>query len=152
MRSMLRRTLGLAAVAVLLAATVALAAGAKKGATYVGALARGDETFTLKVSANGRSVIANAAYPPAYCQGGGGPTRQVTMPAKIENGSFSGSIGYEFTVTHKITSRLYFKGRFVTGTVVSGTARSEFGVGATPQAKRNLADCEGSTTFTAVTK
>jgi hypothetical protein len=152
------RTLGLAAVAVFLAAaafaaTVAFAAGPKKGATYTGALAQGDELVTLKVAPNGKAVSFSAAYPPLYCQGGGGPTRQVTKPAQIaNNGSFSGSIAYEFTITHKITSKLLFKGKFVNKKVVTGTARSEFGVGETPQQRKALADCDGSTAFTAVTK
>jgi hypothetical protein len=152
MGSMLRRAAALAASALLLAAAVALAAAPKKGATYVGATAHNDETITFKVSSNGKSVTANVAFPPLYCQGGSGPTRQVTKPASIgKSGSFSGSIGYEFIETHKITARLYFKGKFVS-TALTGTARSEFGVGASPQAKKSLADCDGSTAFTAVAK
>jgi hypothetical protein len=147
------RGIGLALVALLLSAAVALAASPKKGGAYVGTLARGSETITLSVAKSGKLVAMKAAYPPLYCQGGGGPTKQISKPAQIAgNGSFSGSIGYEFTITHKITSRLYFKGKFISKKVVTGSARSEFGVGATPQARKSLADCNGTTAFTAVAK
>lgn len=152
MSSIVRRTLALTAVAVLLGAAVALAAGPKKGATYNGVTVHGMAAISLNVAKNGKSVTVKLAYPPAYCQSGGGPTRQITKPAKISgSGKFSGSIAYEFTITHKVTAKLYFTGKFVAN-AVTGTARSEFGVNASPQVKKSLAECNGSTAYTAVTK
>jgi hypothetical protein len=77
------------------------------------------------------------------CEGGGAPERQITKPASIsKRGSFSASIAYEFIFTHKITAKLFFKGKFA-GHAVKGTARSEFVL---------AKGCDGSTTFSAKTK
>jgi hypothetical protein len=147
-----RRALGLAAAVLLLLAAAALAAGPKKGATYAGTTVHGMDSITLKVSKNGKTVTVNAPFAPLYCQGGGGPTRQVTKSAAIaKNGSFSGSIAYESVSTHTRSTKLYFKGRFA-GKLVTGTVRSEFGIGGSPEARASLKQCEGSTSFSAKTK
>lgn len=147
----LLRALGIAGLALILTTAVALAAGPKKGATYTGAIAHGKALISLKVAKNGKSVTVNAPYAPAYCSSGGGPTRQITKAAKISGGRFSAVIAYEFTITHKVTAKLYVSGKFA-GKAVSGRARSEFGVGSSPQVKKGIASCQGSSPFAATTK
>lgn len=147
----LRRVIGIAVMAALVSAAIALAAGAKKGAIYTGTLGHSKEPITLKVSKNGKSVTTSVSLPPLYCEGGSGGERQIAKPATIaKDGSFTSAILYEFVPTHAKTSKLYIKGKF-SGSSVKGTARSEFGL-ASPQAAKQLADCNGSTAFTAKTK
>lgn len=151
MRIQLGRTLGLTVFALLVSAAVAMAAGPKKGATYSGTIVQGKTTITLKVSSNGKSVTVGVPSAPLYCQGGCGPERQLTKPAAIaKNGSFKGTIVYEFTPTHKNTTKLYFSGKF-SGKSVKGTARSEFGL-ISAEAHKTLAQCDGSASFSAKTK
>jgi len=151
MRTQLGRALGLTVLALLVSAAVATAAGPKKGATYSGTIVQGKTTITLKVSANGKSVTANVPSAPVYCQGGGGPERQISKPAAIgKDGSFKGTITYEFTPSHKDTTKLYVSGKF-SGKSVTGHARSEFGL-ISPEARKNLAQCNGSASFSAKTK
>jgi len=143
MSKQLRVGLALVIVASMAPAAMALAASAVKGATYTGAVARNKEPISLKVSNSGKAVTMSIAIPPLYCEGGGVGARQITKAAPIsKNGSFKGSIAYEFQPTHRTTSRLFFSGRF-SGRIVKGTARSEF-----PLAK----ECDGSTTFSAKAK
>jgi hypothetical protein len=150
MGRLLRRALGLAGLALILTAAVALA-GVKKGATYTGTLEHAKQPIALKVSQNGKSVAVSVQFAPLYCEGGGGGEKQISKPAKIaKDGSFSASILYEFVPTHAKTTKLYVKGKF-NGKSAKGTARSEFGL-ASPQAAKELAKCNGSTTFTAKTK
>jgi hypothetical protein len=138
-----RRVLALALVALMAPAAIALASKPVKGATYTGATVHGHAQITLKVSANGRRVTVSMLSPPLYCEGGGGPTRQITKGAAIsKSGSFKGSIAYEFKFTHKITSHLFFSGKFSRRTV-TGSARSEFTLAKV---------CDGSTSFTARAK
>lgn len=145
------RILVLAGIALLVAATVALAAGPRKGATYTGTAVHGKESVTLKVSKSGRTVTVSVPFPPLYCEGGGAGTRQVTKPAAIAgNGTFKGSIAYEFIPLHKLVTKLYFSGRF-SGKRVSGKVRSEFGL-LSPEAHRSLLKCNGSTGFSAQAK
>ncbi|HUA74933.1 MAG TPA: hypothetical protein VL988_09280 [Solirubrobacteraceae bacterium] len=148
----LRRVLGIAALAALATAAVALAAGPKKGATYSGILSGpSKEPITLKVAKNGKSVTFSVQAAPLYCEGGGAGERQISAPAPIaKDGSFSGTIAYEFVPTHKKTTKLYVKGKF-SGSSVKGTARSEFGL-TSPQAAKELAKCNGSTTYSAKAK
>jgi hypothetical protein len=146
----LRLALGLAGLALILTAASALA-GVKKGATYTGTLARSKEPIALKVSGNGKSVALSVEFAPLYCEGGGPGERQISKPASIsKNGSFKGAITYEFTTTHEKTDKLYVQGKF-SGKSVKGTARSEFGL-QSDEARKNLAKCDGSTTFTAKAK
>ncbi len=150
MASKLSRVFVVAALALALLAGVALAA-AKKGATYAGTIAHGHEAISLKVSANGKTVKVNVMTAPLYCQGGGGPTRQLTAPATIaKNGSFKGSITYEFTINHKNVTKLYFSGKF-SGKTVKGSVRSEFGL-LSAEAHKNLLQCDGSSGYSAKTK
>lgn len=151
MGTQLRRTASLTVLVLLLGAAFALAAGAKKGATYVGATARSKEPIALKVSHDGKTVTASAQVAPLYCQGGGGGTRQLTKPATIgKDGSFKAVITYEFTPTHQKVTKLYVSGKF-SGKTVKGSARSEYGL-VSAEARSNLAQCNGSTTFSATTK
>jgi len=151
MSKQLRRVLSLAAVVVLLTAVVALAAGPKKGATYTGTTVQNKEPITLKVSANGKSVTVGVLSAPLYCEGGGAAERQITKPVPIaKDGSFKGTITYEFTPTHQKTTKLYVSGKF-SGKTVKGSARSEFGL-ASAGARSKLKQCDGSTSFTAKTK
>jgi hypothetical protein len=151
MGTQLRRAASLAAVAVLLFAAVALAAGPKKGATYTGKTVQAKEPITLKVSHNGKSVTVAVLFAPLYCQGGGAGERQIVAPAPIaKDGSFKATITYEFTPTHQKTTKLYVSGKF-SGKKVSGSARSEFGL-VSAEAHKNLLQCDGSTPFSASAK
>jgi hypothetical protein len=151
MSKILGRCTGYALLALLATAAVALAAGPKKGATYTGATVRGKEPITLKVSSSGRAVTASVVFPPLYCEGGGGGTRQITKPAAIsKSGGFSATIAYEFIPAHKVVTKLYVSGRF-SGKTVKGSARSEFGL-LSAEALRSLKRCDGSTSFAARTK
>jgi hypothetical protein len=151
MSSSVRRVAMLAPIALLSSASIALATGAKKGATYSGTLAQGKQPITLKVSRNGKTVTASVLVAPFYCEGGSAGERQITKPASIaQNGSFSAAIVYEFAPTHTRTTKLYIKGKF-SGKSAKGTARSEFGL-ITPTAAKELQKCNGSTTFSAKAK
>lgn len=151
MSSSVRRAAIVAVVALLICATAALAGGAKKGATYSGQTVQGKEPITLKVSRNGKSVTVGVLFAPLYCQGGGAGERQITQPATIaKDGSFKSTILYEFTPTHAKTSKLYVSGKF-SGKQVKGSARSEFGL-ISASARKELAKCNGSTSFSAKTK
>jgi hypothetical protein len=147
----LRRVLGIAVLVGLATAAVALAAGPKKGATYSGALERAKEPIALKVSKNGKSVTVSVQVAPFYCEGGSAGERQISTPVPIaKDGSFSSTIAYEFVPTHQKTTKLTVTGKF-SGKKVKGTARSIFGLQSL-QAARELAKCDGSTTFSAKTK
>jgi hypothetical protein len=151
MSTQLRRVVSLTALVVLFAATAAFAAGAKKGATYAGTTVQNKEPIALKVSRNGKAVTVSVQSAPLYCEGGGGPTRQITKPATIaKDGSFKGTITYEFTPTHQKVTKLYFSGKF-SGKSVKGSARSEYGL-VSPEAHANLKQCDGSTSYSAKTK
>jgi hypothetical protein len=151
MSKQLRRVLSLAVVVVLLGAAAALAAGPKKGATYTGTTVQNKESIALKVSHNGKSVTVTVQSAPLYCEGGGAGERQITKPAPIgKDGSFKGSITYEFTPTHEKTTRLYFSGKF-SGKSVKGSARSEFGL-VSAEAHSKLQQCDGRTSYSAKTK
>jgi hypothetical protein len=151
MRIQLGRAFVLAVLALVVAATAALAAGPKKGATYSGTTVQGKTTITLKVSASGKFVTVSVPSAPLYCQGGGGPERQITKPAAIaKDGSFKGAITYEFIPNHSKPTKLYFSGKF-SGKSVTGHARSEFGL-ISLEAHKNLLQCDGSTSFSAKTK
>ena len=151
MSSSVRRATMVALVALLVCATAALAAGAKKGATYSGQTVQAKEPITLKVSRSGKSVSVSVQFAPLYCEGGGGGERQLSQPATIaKDGSFKSTIVYEFTPTHAKTSKLYVSGKF-SGKQVKGSARSEFGL-ISPAARKELAKCDGSTSFSAKTK
>ncbi len=151
MRSQLGRALVLAVLVPAVAAAAALAAGPKKGATYSGTIVQGKTSITLKVSANGKSVTVGVPSAPLYCQGGGGPERQITKPATIaKDGSFKGTITYEFIPNHTKPTKLYFSGKF-SGKSVKGHARSEFGL-ISAEARKSLAECDGSASFSATTK
>jgi hypothetical protein len=147
----LRRVLGIAALTALATAAVALAAGPKKGATYSGILGHSKEPITLKVAKNGKSVTISVQTAPLYCEGGSAGERQISTPAPIsKDGGFSGTIAYEFVPTHKKTTKLHVTGKF-SGSSVKGSARSEFGL-TSLQAAKELAKCNGSTTFSAKAK
>jgi hypothetical protein len=151
MSILLRRALGLAVLALLIGVTAAAAAGPKKGATYTGTTVQGKQPIALKVSKSGKAVTVSVQFAPLYCEGGGAGERQLTKPASIaKDGSFKGTITYEFVPTHKKTTKLYFSGKF-SGKSVKGTARSEFGL-ISPAAAKELQKCDGSTSFSAKTK
>jgi hypothetical protein len=133
-------------------AAVAPAAGPRKGATYRGAMVQDKAPISLKVSRNGRFVTVSARFAPLFCFGVAVTERQITKPARIgRKGSFKAVIAYEFTLTHKRTSKLYVNGRFVTRRRVRGTARSEFPrfhLPTNPSVTRP-SPCNGTTTFSA---
>jgi hypothetical protein len=136
------RSLALTLVAGLLAFTgLAVAAQPLKSKTYKGETAHAKLPVTLTVSANGKTIKASVPNAPLYCEGGGGPVKQVTKPATIsKEGSFKGSIGYVFN--GKTAYKVTFSGRFVKPKKATGTVRSEY----------STKSCSGSTTFSASTK
>ena len=95
-------------MAVILAATVAstllfvsginaLALGPAKGATYIGIVGAGSQQagMRLKVSKNGKRVVASAAFPPVSCPGDIRFQRQRSSVARITNrGVFKLTISY----------------------------------------------------------
>src|SRR5690242_19867494 len=101
------RSLVAAPAAVLSAfAGLAVAAQPLKSKTYKGETAHAKLPVTLTVSANGKTVKASVPFAPLYCEGGGGPVKQVTKPATISReGAFKGSIGYVFNgrTAYKVT-------------------------------------------------
>jgi len=140
MTRQLRRAVMFVPVIVIATSAVALAAGPVKGGTYKGVTVHARAAISLKVSGSGRAVTVSVPAPPAYCQGGNGPTRQITKPATISSsGSFKGSISYEFALLGKTVINLFYSGRF-SGRSVTGTARTEYLL-----AKQ----CNGTTSFSA---
>lgn len=143
MRKLLSRTTLVATMLALAVCSLALAAGARKGATYSGTTVHLKEPITLKVSRSGKTVTVNEAFAPLYCEGGGAGERAITKAVPISSsGKFKAVISYEFVPEKKITSKLYVSGTFK-GKKVSGTARSEFLL---------AHQCDGSTSFSASTK
>lgn len=142
MTKQLRRALIFAPILVIAMTAVALAAGPVKGRTYKGSTVHDSAAISLKVSGNGKAVTVRIPAPPAYCEGGSGPTLEKTKAAAISgSGSFKGTISYEFVLVHKVVVKLFFSGRF-SGHKVTGTARSQF---------LFSKQCNGSTSFSAKT-
>lgn len=144
MRRALRLTPALGLLLGLAFTSIALAVSLKKGATYAGKVAKAPGLpLSLKVSSSGKTVTASMFTIPAFCEGGGAGTKQITKPASIsKSGSFVAKISYEFVPEHKIIEKLTLSGKF-SGKKASGKATSEFLV-----AKQ----CNGATTFTAKAK
>ena len=141
MTKQLSRALMLASLVLLASAVVALAAPVK-GKTYKGALVRGHERITLRVSKSGHSVLVNVPFAPLYCASGGALQRQSSVAVPISrSGTFAGLIAYEFTQTHLKIAHLTFSGKF-SGRTVTGVAHSEFLLAV-------LKNCDGSSTFSA---
>jgi hypothetical protein len=128
MKSSVRKAAFLAAVALLVGASAALAAsvkiGAVKGAKYAGTVR--NEPVTITVSSNGRSAKAAIPFPPAYCQGGGGGEVQHTKPAAIsKSGSLTTKIAYTVMGTNRQFATVTIKGTFI-GKDFEGVATSSF--------------------------
>ncbi len=142
-RARRRRGPALTSVTILLAlalCSLALAAPAKKGATYSGNTVHLKEPITLKVSRSGKTVTVSETFAPLYCEGGGAGEREITKAVPVSSsGKFKAVISYEFVPEKKITSKLYVSGKF-NGKKVGGTARSEFLL---------AHQCDGSTSFSA---
>jgi hypothetical protein len=116
MSSSVRRAAMLAAIALLIGATVAFAggikAGAVKGAKYSGVVR--DTAVTITVSANGKSAKASIPFAPAFCQGGGGGEVQHSKPAPIsKSGSFTATIGYTVMGSKRQFATVTVKGTFL---------------------------------------
>jgi hypothetical protein len=132
---------GLLAAAAALAVTAGAAwAGAARNALYSGHTAHGTRPIYLRVSADGRSVTVDVPFPPLFCQGGGGLERRITRPAPIAgDGSFRGSITYEYRPNRRRNIRLTFSGRF-SGRSARGAVRAEY---------LRAPQCNGSTSYSA---
>jgi hypothetical protein len=128
-----------ALILVLALAATALAAQPTKGRSYAGQTAHEKDAVILTVSKSGKTLIATVPIAPLYCQGGGGPTKQVTKAVPISsNGSFSGTIHYQSQ--GKTAYEVLFAGQFTSASMARGTVRSKF---------LHAPSCSGSTTFTA---
>jgi len=143
MNSSIRKAALLAAVAVLLAASAALAAsvkvGAIKGAKYAGTVH--DATVTVTVAANGKSAKVSVPFAPAFCQGGGGGEVQHTQSAPVKGGMLTAKISYTVEHSSHVFATVTIKGTFL-GSNFDGQLKSSF----TP-AKA----CDGQESFAATT-
>jgi hypothetical protein len=128
------------AAAVLGATAAAAWAGAAGNALYSGHTAAGHRPIYLRVSGDARTVTVDVPFPPLFCQGGGGLERRITRAAPIAgDGSFHGSITYEYRPNHRRNIRLYFSGRF-SGRSATGRVRAEY---------LRARQCDGSTGYSA---
>jgi hypothetical protein len=136
----LRALIGaLVLVAALALTSAALAAHPTKNRTYAGETAHEKDAVLLTVSKNGKTVTLGVPIAPLYCQGGGGPTKQVTKPATISSsGAFSGRIAYQSG--GKTAYEVVVSGKFSSSSLAKGTVQSKF---------LHAPDCSGTTTFTA---
>jgi hypothetical protein len=117
---------------------LALAAQPFKGRVYAGQTAHEKDFISATVSKNGKTVTLNIPALPLYCQGGGGPTTQVTKPARLSStGAFTATIAYQ--AEGKTAFKAQIRGTFVKKGLIKGTVRSEYAA----------KDCNGSTTFSA---
>ncbi len=114
-----------------------------KGATYTGLLR--SDPIKVKVASNGKSATVSLSYPPAFCQGGFGPTKASTKPASIsKTGALKATISFSSSLTHKTFATATIKGNFYTfggsTPVFQGTVRSVFNPSTT---------CDGQESFQA---
>jgi hypothetical protein len=141
MNSSVRRAAFLAAVALLIGASAALAAsvkvGAVKGAKYAGTVR--DEAVTITVAANGKSAKASVPFAPAFCQGGGGGEVQHTKFAPVKRGAFTTKITYTVEGSSRTFATITIKGTFL-GSNFDGQLTSSF----TP-----AKECNGQESFLA---
>jgi hypothetical protein len=89
--------------------------GPVKGATYTGTVH--DETITIKVAASGKTAKVSLPSAPAFCQGGSGPQRQSSKPAKVsKTGSLTAKISYSSATgpSHAPFATVTVKGNFDT--------------------------------------
>lgn len=145
MSSRVRQAAMLAAVALLICATAAIAAGAKpgaiKGAKYAGAVR--NSPVTIKVASDGKSAKVSIPFAPAYCQGGGGGEVQHTKSAPVsKDGAFTAKISYTVMGSTRVFATVTVKGTFLKKNF-DGTAKSTF----TP-----ATSCSGQSSFAAAAK
>jgi hypothetical protein len=133
------RTTTLAAIALLICATAALAAsvkvGAVKGAKYAGTVR--DEAVTITVASNGKSAKASVPFAPAFCQGGGGGEVQHTKFAPVKGGAFTTKITYTVEHSSRTFATITIKGTFL-GSNFDGQLKASF----TP-----AKECDGQESF-----
>ncbi len=105
--------------------------GPVKGATYAGVVH--DETITVKVATNGKTAKVSLPGAPAFCQGGSGPQKQSSKPAKVsKTGSLTAKISYSSAIgaDHSVFATVTVKGNFDTFSgskpVFDGTAKTSF--------------------------
>ncbi|HTA35214.1 MAG TPA: hypothetical protein VK761_00760 [Solirubrobacteraceae bacterium] len=143
MNSSVRRAALLAAVALLLGASAALAAsvkvGAVKGAKYAGTVR--DEAVTVTVAANGKSAKVSIPFAPAFCQGGGGGEVQHTQSAPVKGGELTAKISYTVEHSSRVFATVTIKGTFMNSNF-DGQLKSSF----TP-----AKECDGQESFFATT-
>ena len=138
----------MAVLALLAAASVALASGPKKGATYSGRLKPGhgvplsDGTpISLKVSASARKVTVSMESFPLFCEGGGPPQVIRFKPAAIKKGKFK-AIGTSTTEQQfggGLTATAVVTGKFLAGGKEKGGFEDKF---------TKATACSGKTTYT----
>lgn len=131
---------------VLLLASLAFAAAAKKGATYSGRLkpeagpASSGLPISLRVSPSGTKVTVVMESFPLFCEGGGPPQVIHFKAAKIAAGKFTakGSESTQKQFGGGLTATATVTGKFLAGGRERGTFKDSFAHAPT---------CSGSTTY-----
>jgi hypothetical protein len=148
----MKRILCLTALAALAAASVALAAKPKKGATYSGNIvtkAGQLEPISFKVSKNGKKVshFKLVGGYPLYCQGGGFPNLTGAGSGSV---SKKGKFTAKLPVTEKVIKPLgragfvIITGKFGAHGTVSGKVKTDI-------TDKSFKTCDGSTGWSAHT-
>jgi hypothetical protein len=122
-----------AVVALLIAASAALAANQVKGGSYKGSLtpSRDGVAVTFKVSPSGKQVTAlSVSNTPLYCEGGGPPT-----PVRFKNASISAAGTFTSTgqwvikegpKKGQVGTKLKITGKFLKGRAERGTITTTY--------------------------
>ena len=145
----MKRAVSLGLILSLAAASLALAAGPVKGATYRGAIDRAPSNFSLpisfQVSKSGKTVsrFSLADSYPVYCQGGGFPHLGTGGSGRItKRGTFTAKLALISISTNKPEGWVIVSGAFGHGGTVSGKVRTDIN-GSFGRA------CNGSSPFSA---
>ncbi len=116
--------------AALVSATVAMASGAVKGASYIGSYSDGaTDAISFKVSANGKKLTDLTVSTPIKCQGGcGGIGSATPASAKIsKSGKFKLTLSLDFPPgSNKSEGTETVIGKFLKQGSATGTVSSHF--------------------------
>lgn len=122
-----------AAVALLVAASAALAAGQVRGGSYKGSLmpTRDGVVVSFKVSPSGKQVTAlSVSNTPLYCSGGGPPTPVRFKSASISAAGTFSSTGQwvieEGPKKGQVGTKLKISGKFLKGGAEQGTIATSY--------------------------
>jgi hypothetical protein len=122
-----------AAVALLVAASAAVAASQVKGGSYVGSLTptRDGVVVTFKLSSSGKQVTElSVSNTPLYCSGGGPPTSVRFKNASVSAGGTFSSSGQwvinEGPKRGQVGTKLKITGKFLKGGAELGTITTSY--------------------------